>query len=52
MSGDIYYPAVSMRKMKNLLADSANHKAGLHQLYFIGSFIQANSNNRFCKVGQ
>ena len=35
-----------MRTLKYFLADTAKHKAKVHQLYFIGSFLQAKVKNR------
>ena len=35
-----------MRTLKFLLADIAKHKARVHQLDFIGAFLQANVKNR------
>ena len=35
-----------MRNLKYFLADSAKHKARVHQLDFIGAFLQANVKNR------
>ena len=35
-----------MRTLKYLLADATKHKARVHQLYFIGSFLQAKFKNR------
>ena len=35
-----------MRTLKYFLADSAKHKARVHQLDFIGSFLQAKVKNR------
>ena len=35
-----------MRTLKDFLADAAKHKARVHQLYFIGAFLQAKLNNR------
>ena len=35
-----------MRTLKYLLADAAKHKSRVHQLDFIGSFLQANVKNR------
>ena len=37
----------SMRTFKYFLADAAKHKATVHQLYFIGAFLQAKVKNRF-----
>ena len=35
-----------MRNLKYFLADSAKHKARVHQLDFIGAFLQAKVKNR------
>ena len=35
-----------MRTLKYFLAYAAKHKAIVHQLYFIGAFLQAKLNNR------
>ena len=35
-----------MRTLKYFLADSEKHKATVHQLDFIGTFLQANVKNR------
>ena len=40
--GDTWSPKKSMRTLKYFLSDDSNHKPGLQQLDFIGSFIQAN----------
>ena len=36
----------SMRTLKYLLADATKHKARVHQLDFIGAFLQAKVKNR------
>ena len=46
MVGDIWSPTASMRTLKYFLADAAKHKAIVHQLYFIGSLLQAKVKNR------
>ena len=46
MVGDTWSPTASMRTLKYLLADAAKHKARVHQLYFIGAFLQAKVKNR------
>ena len=46
MVGDTWSPTDSMRTLKYFLADAAKHKSGVHQLYFIGAFLQAKVNNR------
>ena len=35
-----------MRTLNYFLADVAKHKARVHQLYFIGAFLQAKVKNR------
>ena len=44
--GDNWSPTASMRTLKYFLADSTKHKARVHQLDFIGSFLQAKLKNR------
>ena len=39
-------PTASMRTLKYYLSDAAKHKARVHQLDFIGAFLQAKVNNR------
>ena len=46
MVGDTWSPTASMRTLKYFLADAAKHKARVHQLYFIGAFLQAKVKNR------
>ena len=46
MVGDTWSPTASMRTLKYFLADSAKHKARVHQLYFIGAFLIAKVKNR------
>ena len=46
MVGDNWSPTASMRTLEYFLADTAKHKARVHQLYFIGAFLQAKVNNR------
>ena len=44
-----YFPEYAQyfgRTLKYLLADASKHKARVHQLYFIGAFLQANVKNR------
>ena len=45
MVGDTWSPIASMRTLKYFLADAAKHKAIVHQLYFIGAFLQAKVKN-------
>ena len=44
--GDTWSPTAYMRTLEYFLADSAKHKARVHQLDFIGSFLQAKVKNR------
>ena len=46
MIGDTWSPTASMRTLKYFLSDAAKHRAIVHQLYFIGAFLQANVKNR------
>ena len=46
MVGENWSPTSSMRTLKYFLADAAKHKARVHQLYFIGAFLQAKVKNR------
>ena len=46
MVGDTWSPTASMRTLKYFLVDEAKHKARIHQLDFIGAFLQAKLNNR------
>ena len=46
MVGDTRSPTASMRTLKYFLADAAKHKARVHQLDFIGAFLQAKVKNR------
>ena len=46
MVGDTWSPTAYMRTLKYFLADSAKHKSIVHQLYFIGEFLQAKVKNR------
>ena len=46
MIGDTWSPTVSIRTLKYLLADAAKHRSSIHQLDFIGAFLQANVKNR------
>ena len=39
---DTWYPAALMKILKYFLADYANRKARLHQLYLVGACLQAN----------
>ena len=44
--GDTWSPTASMRTLKYLLSDATKQKARVHQLYFIGSFLQAKLKSR------
>ena len=44
--GDTWSPKSSMRTLKYFLADATKHKARVHQLDFIGAFLQAKVKNR------
>ena len=46
MTGDTWSPTESMRTLKYFLADTAKHKARVHQLDFIGALLQAKVKNR------
>ena len=46
MIGDTWSPTPSMRTFKYFLADAAKYKARVHQLDFIGAFLQSNVKNR------
>ena len=46
MVGDTWSPTASMRTLKYFLEDAAKLKARVHQLYFIGAFLQAKVKNR------
>ena len=47
--GCTWDPTASMRNLKYLLADTSKHKAILHQLDFVASFLQANVKHRLCR---
>ena len=40
MVGDTWSPTASMRTLKYFLADATKQKTRVHQLYFIGAFLQ------------
>ena len=40
---DTWSPTASMKTLKYFLEDAAKHKARVHQLDFIGLFLQAKS---------
>ena len=44
--GDTWSPTASMRTLSYFLEDAAKHKTRVHQLYFIGAFLQANVKDR------
>ena len=46
MVGDTWSPTASMRNLKYFLANTAKHKASVHQLDFIGAFLKAKVKNR------
>ena len=46
MVGDTWSPTASMRTVNYFLEDAEKHKARVHQLYFIGAFLQAKVKNR------
>ena len=46
MIGYIWDPKEPIRPLKYFLADDAKNKSGVHQLDFIGTFIQANFKHR------
>ena len=46
MVGDTWSPTASMSTLKYFLADTAKNKARVHQLDFIGAFLQAKAKNR------
>ena len=51
MVGDTWSPTASMSTLKYFLADAAKNKAIVHQLDFIGAFLQAKVKNRvFAKL--
>ena len=43
---DTWSPTASMRTLKYLLADFVKHKVKVHQLDFIGAFLQEKFKNR------
>ena len=44
--GDTWSPIASTRTLKCFLTDVAKHKARVHQIYFIGTFLQEKVKNR------
>ena len=47
ISGYTWSPTASTRTLNDLLADTSKHKSRVHQLDFIGAFIEANVKYRF-----
>ena len=45
MFGDTWSPTASMGTLKYFLLDTAKHKARVHQLDFIGTFLKAKVKN-------
>ena len=45
MVGDTWSQTAFMRTLKYFLADAAKHKARVHQVDFIGEFLQAKVKN-------
>ena len=45
MVGYTWSPTASMRTLNYSLSGAAKHKARVHQLYFIGAFLQAKVKN-------
>ena len=46
MVGDTWSPTSSMMTLKYFLSDAERHKAKVHQIDFIGAFLQAKVKNR------
>ena len=46
MFGDTWSPTAYIRTLKYFLADAAKNKERVHQLDFIGAFLQSKVNNR------
>ena len=46
MVGDTWSPTASMSTLTYFLADAAKQKARVHQLDFIGAFLQSKVKNR------
>ena len=44
--GDNWSPTVSTRTLKYFFENATKHKARVHQLYFIGTFLQEKFKNR------
>ena len=52
MIGDTWYPTASKINLKYLLSYSSNYKAKVHQLDYIGAFLQGNVEHRdFVRLG-
>ena len=50
--GDTWSPTSYMRTLKYFLADAAKHKSIVHQLGFIGAFLQSQiKEHSLCQVG-
>ena len=47
MNGNTYYPTASMSKIKYFLAYASKNKLRVHQLDFVGEFLQANVEHGF-----
>ena len=47
MVGHTWSPTASMRTYKYFLADAAKHIARVHELDFIGTFLQSKVKNKF-----
>ena len=45
--GYTWSPTASMRNLKYFFADATKHKVKVHQLDFIGAFLQGKVKNRF-----
>ena len=43
---DTWSPTASMRTLEYFLEDATKHKARVHQLHFIGAFLQEKVKNR------
>ena len=51
MVGDTWSPTVSISTLKYFLVDADKHKSRVHQLDFIGEFLQSqNKEQIFCQV--
>ena len=45
MVGDTWSPTAFMRTLKYFLAEAEKHRARVHQIDFIGTFLKAKVNN-------